>query len=57
MQSTKVDHASTQQQATLDEYAGCVREGNDVRVKNIREANPELVKNFDHIDANTLVTV
>jgi hypothetical protein len=57
MQSTKVDHASTQQQATLDEYAGCVREGNDTRVKNIRNANPELVKNFDHIDANTLVTV
>jgi len=57
MRSNTGDHVSAQEQATLDEYASQVRNANEVRQKNIRDANPELAKQFDHIDRMTTVTV
>ncbi len=57
MRSNTGDHVSAQAQATIDEYASQVRDGNTVRQENIRHANPELVKQFDVVDRNTLATL
>ena len=50
MRSTTHDHTSAHAQATIDEYAYRVRQGNTDLVQRIRMANPDLIKQFNAVD-------
>jgi hypothetical protein len=41
----------------LHEYEQHVREGRTAMVASLRESNPDLLKHFETIDANTTATV
>lgn len=53
MQGTGIKHAGLtfQAESVVVEYTGAVRRGAKELIKGIREANPDLTKEFEKVDA------